>query len=449
MNENGAREPIHRSKSGVIRRLSDPQMLALLKATVVKGASGLILSSETPPRLRIGESLVLESDRVLRPDDTHRLLFALLSDFERDRFEQTNDLDLGLDVEGLGRFRLNAFRQRGQVGLVLQSIPSRIPSVTELGLPPAVSELAELKRGLVLVTGPKGSGKTTLLAALIHKINSERQAHIVTIEDPIEFVHKNLKSVVEQREIGADTDSYAAALRAVLRQCPDVILVGEMKDPETIKASVTIAEAGHLVFSTLLTRTATQSVARIIDAIPQDSRAQIRAQLATTLKGIVCQTLIPSTDGTRRVVAREILVMTNPIAAMIREGTDHFIASAIQSGGPLGMVTMEASINTLLQQRVVDEKVAESVLGLIRPSPEGPRISPEDLLPPLESETQRARGSFFHNFLLFGSMASLFLGGVLELWKIQPAGMRPEHGYGVATVFFLLYILDLLRMVRQ
>jgi twitching motility protein PilT len=366
MSSNHTHPTVGASTFGSRRTLADKDLTALITMGFRQGASDILLAAGTPPRLRLNGAYVPTGPAALSPDDVRGLMAGLLSVEELQRFEQSHDLDLGLEVEGLGRMRVNVFRAKGSVALSLRLIPSRIPTITELNLPPAIIAMVEMTRGLVLVTGPAGSGKSTLLAALVHQLNTERQLHIVTLEDPIEFVHSSLKSVVSQREVGPDTASFERALRAVLRQAPDVILVGEMRDAETIRAVLTIAETGHLVFSTLHTVTATQTLSRIVDSMPAESRAQIRSQLALSLRGIISLVLLPSADRTHSVPAREILVMNTGIGAMIREGQDHMIINAIQSGAGQGMISMEASIMQLVERKQVDPAAAQLVLNSFR-----------------------------------------------------------------------------------
>jgi twitching motility protein PilT len=314
--------------------------------------------------------------RTSSPYVTKKMLYSLLTDDQKAAFEEAWEIDLAVNIKNVGRFRLNGFRQKGHVGAALRSIPTKLPNVAALELPQAVTDIADYPRGLVLVTGPTGSGKSTLLAALLAKINSERECHIITIEDPIEFVHPHMKAVVQQREVGADTKSFAHALKYILRQSPDVILVGEMRDPETISAAITLAETGHLVFSTLHTQNCAQTMDRIIDSFPHEAQNQIRSQLALTLKAVVSQCLIPVPDGTRCAAAREIMVVTPAIAALIREGKGHMITNSIQTGRAMGMITMEASIQELVEAGKVDAKAAEMKLNAIRAyTPSGAKIN--------------------------------------------------------------------------
>ncbi|MBI4862677.1 MAG: type IV pilus twitching motility protein PilT [Candidatus Riflebacteria bacterium] len=341
-------------------------VIQVLTTAVQKGGSDIIFTVGSKPRIRIGGRLRNFGDEILSPEVTRRMLYSLLSDEQKAHFEETWEIDSAVNIKGVGRFRLNGFRQQNHVAAALRVIPSKLPSVDDLDLPQVVRDIAEYPRGLVLVTGPTGSGKSTLLAAILNKINSERECHIITIEDPIEFLHPHNRSVVQQREVGRDTKSFKNALKYILRQSPDVILLGEMRDPETIGAAITLAETGHLVFSTLHTQTCAQTMDRIIDSFPHEAQQQIRAQLSLTLRSVVCQTLIPTPDGTRCVAAREIMVVSPAIAALIREGKQHMITNSIQTGRGQGMVTMEASITELMEKGLVDPNVAAAKINSVR-----------------------------------------------------------------------------------
>src|SRR5512136_3460254 len=317
----------------------------LLKHAVERGASDLHLTAMRPPMVRVSGQLIPSGfDTELGPDDTKALMYSILTDDQKAKFEEDHELDFSIGIPGISRFRVNVFMQRGCVSGVFRTIGENIPSCEELGLSETVRELALLPRGLVLVTGPTGCGKSTTLAAVINLINQEREGHIITIEDPIEFVHGHNHCTVNKRELGSDTFSFPRALKAVLREDPNVILVGEMRDLETIAAALTLAETGHLVLSTLHTQDAAQTVDRIIDVFPPYQQEQIRVMLASTLKGVVSQVLLPKADGQGRVAAREVLVVTAGISAIIREAKTHQIYSAIQTGGNLGMCTMETSL---------------------------------------------------------------------------------------------------------
>jgi twitching motility protein PilT len=297
-------------------------------------------------------------EQVLTGEDTKTLLYSILTDEQKARFEEDHELDFSIGIPNVSRFRVNLFMQKGQVAGVFRTIGANIPTVADLGLSDSVCNLARLPRGLVCVTGPTGSGKSTTLAAMIHLINQEREAHIVTIEDPIEFVHPHGYSTINQRELGSDTFSFPRALKSVLREDPNVVLVGEMRDLETIAAALTLAETGHLVLSTLHTQDAAQTVDRIIDVFPPYQQEQIRVQLAATLKGVVSQILLPRADEKGRVAAREVLIVTSAIAAIIRDGKTHQVYSAIQTGTREGMCTMEKSLAELVQQGLISEEEA-------------------------------------------------------------------------------------------
>jgi twitching motility protein PilT len=294
-----------------------------------------------------GKLIPSDFDTELTPDDTKALIYSILTDDQKAKFEEEHELDFSIGIPGVSRFRVNVFMQRGCVSGVFRTIGENIPSCEELGLGEIVQQLALLPRGLVCVTGPTGCGKSTTLAAMINLVNQQKDGHIITIEDPIEFLHPHIRSTINQRELGSDTYSFPRALKAVLREDPNVILVGEMRDLETIAAALTLAETGHLVLSTLHTQDAAQTVDRIIDVFPPYQQEQIRVMLAATLKGVVSQVLLPKVDGQGRVAAREILVVTPAISALIREGKTHQIYSAIQTGANHGMCTMEKSLAEL------------------------------------------------------------------------------------------------------
>ena len=330
----------------------------LLADVVRVGGSDLHLSAGRPPAVRVnGEIRAIEDQQVLTPDAIRGLVLGVLSAGERARFEEDLELDTSYTARDVGRFRVNVFLQRQAMGAVLRAIPFDIPRFASLGLPASVAALAQAHRGLVLVTGPTGSGKSTTLASLVDIVNQERAGHIVTVEDPIEFIHQHKRSVVSQREVGQDTRSFAAALKHVLRQDPDVILVGEMRDLETIATALTAAETGHLVLGTLHTQSAAQSVERMTDVFPGHQQQQVRAQLSTTLRGIVTQQLVPAIGG-GRVVAAEVLVATNAVRALVRDGKTHQIASSMQSGARQGMQTMDHCLAALVRERRIDANVA-------------------------------------------------------------------------------------------
>jgi len=317
----------------------------LLERVLDLGGSDLHLTVGVHPAVRVhGELKRLTEFPVLNGSEIRRMVYAILTQKQREKFEAEHELDTSHSIPGRGRFRVNVFLQRDSVGAVLRSIPYEIVPLETLGLPPAVAQFAQLPRGLVLVTGPTGSGKSTTLASLVDIINSTKPLHIMTVEDPIEFLHSHKMSVVNQREVGEDTHSFAQALKHVLRQDPDVILVGEMRDLETIHTAITAAETGHLVFGTLHTQDAPQSVDRIIDVFPAHQQQQVRIQLASALQGVVTQQLVPTTDGRARVCAAEVLVATPAVRNLIREGKTHQIYSSMQAGGKYGMQTMDQAL---------------------------------------------------------------------------------------------------------
>jgi twitching motility protein PilT len=335
----------------------------LLKAMVEKGASDLHLTTGSPPQLRIDGDLVPLRANPLSPVETKQLCYSVLTDSQKLRFEEDWELDFSFGVRGMARFRGNLFMQRGAVGGAFRTIPFQIRSFGDLGLPPVFEELCNKPRGLVLVTGPTGSGKSTTLAAMIDKINTERHEHIVTIEDPIEYLHAHKNCLINQREVGADTNSFKKALKYILRQDPDVVLIGEMRDLETIEAALVTAETGHLVFATLHTNSAAQTINRIIDVFPPNQQSQIRAQLSFVLEGVIAQTLIPKADGKGRVPALEVMVPNAAIRNLIREDKIHQIYSQMQIGqGRSGMQTMNQSLAALYLKRLIalEEAIAHS-----------------------------------------------------------------------------------------
>jgi len=341
------------------------QIDVLLREMFEKGASDMHLTVGAPPMIRLhGEMEPLDEEK-LRPDTVQQIVYSVLTDEQKEKFEKESELDLSFGVEGVGRVRMNVFKQRGAVASVLRQIPTRIKGFEELDLPKAASEICKVPKGLVLVCGPTGSGKSTSLAAMIDWINENTQSHIITIEDPIEFVHNHKKSLINQREIGADSRSFAIALKYVLRQDPDVILVGEMRDIETISAALTIAETGHLVFATLHTPDAVQAVNRIIDVFPHEQQQQVRTQLSFVLQAIMCQQLIPLAEGGGRCIAAEVLIATPAIRNLIREEKVHQIYSSLQTGADLGMQTMNASMATLYRRgRVKYQEIADRTTDL-------------------------------------------------------------------------------------
>lgn len=325
----------------------------LLEATLKRKASDLHLVAGVPPVIRINGSLERLNGIDLTPADTEEYAKNVLGK-DYDKFDENGETDVSYSVSGLGRFRINVFKQRGTIALAIRAVGSKIPIIDELGLPDVVKELALLKRGLVLVTGPAGSGKSTTLAAMVNEINKTKSSHIITLEDPIEFLHKHDKSVIEQREIGKDTANFRKALTAALREDPDVILIGEMRDLDTISVALTAAETGHLVLSTLHTIGVVKTISRLIDAFPPHQQQQVKIQLATVLNGVISQQLLPSSDGRSRVCAIEIMRSTNAIQNMIREGKSYQIESALQTGSKYGMRTMDMSIVELYKKKLIN-----------------------------------------------------------------------------------------------
>jgi twitching motility protein PilT len=338
--------------------MPDPDLLTALRLVLNDGASDLHISGGAPPSMRVDGFLrpIPGWDR-WSPEKVASALRSILSPEQRKEFDQELELDFAHTV-GSTRFRVNFYQQRNTVGGAFRLIPNEIKSLSELGIPESVARFAHLPRGLVLVTGPTGSGKTTTLAAMVDLVNRTRDDHIVTVEDPIEFIHEGKKAMISQREVGQDTHSFASALKHVLRQDPNVILIGELRDLETISVALTAAETGHLVLSTLHTQDAAQTIDRMIDVFPPHQQAQVRAQLAATLRGVVCQTLVRKIGG-GRVVATEILVTTAAIANLVREGKTHQIASALQSGRSLGMHTMDQHLAELVDAGQITREAAE------------------------------------------------------------------------------------------
>ncbi|MFN2637683.1 MAG: type IV pilus twitching motility protein PilT [Gemmatimonadaceae bacterium] len=327
---------------------------ALLEEMVSRNASDLHIVAGERPKLRVDGDITNASlDMELSPKDTLTLAYSVLTEQQKKRFELEDELDFSFGIQNLARFRGNCFKQRGCVSMVVRQIPFAIKTFEQLGLPGSIAKMAEKPRGLVLVTGPTGSGKSTTLAAMIDKINRERKGHIITVEDPIEFIHKHQGCIINQREIGSDTKSFANALKYALREDPDTILVGEMRDLETIQAALTIAETGHLAFATLHTNSAAEAINRIIDVFPSHQQSQVRAQLAFVLEGIVTQTLLPKATGKGRVMAAEILVVTPAIRALIRDDKVHQIYSSMQAGKKWGMQTLNDALYQLYMNREV------------------------------------------------------------------------------------------------
>ncbi|HEX7000889.1 MAG TPA: type IV pilus twitching motility protein PilT [Trueperaceae bacterium] len=325
----------------------------LLKIAIERKASDLLLTVGLPPMLRIHGEWRPTEHETLTPTMTRRLMYALMDEKKQRNFEEKKDLDFSFSLSGHGRFRVNVFVQRGSVGGVMRTISEEVLSFAELGLPDEVADVARLPRGLVLVTGPTGSGKSTTLATMIDLVNTEYPKHIVTIEDPIEFFHRHKQSIINQREVGEDTQNFNNALRSVLRQAPDVILVGEMRDHETIGAAVTAAETGHLVMATLHTNSASEAIDRIIDVFPDAQQEQVRVQLANNLQAILTQQLVPRMNGEGRVLAYEFLLATPAIRNQIREGKSHQIPGSIQTSGQIGMITMDACLAELHLKKMI------------------------------------------------------------------------------------------------
>jgi twitching motility protein PilT len=331
----------------------------LLKATLDLGGSDLHLSIGTPPQVRVDGHLRRLALPDLTPDVLKSLTYSVLTDMQKKKFEETWELDLAFGLRGVGRFRCNVFNQKGAVGAVFRLIPEKIRPLEELGLPPVLAEMADRPRGLVLVTGPTGSGKSTTLAAMIDRINQQKPLHILTIEDPIEYLHHHKTALVNQRELHADTQGFSQALRAALREDPDVVLVGEMRDLETMESALRLAETGHLTMATLHTNSASQTITRIIDAFPAHQQAAIRTQLSLVLEGIVCQSLLPKGSGQGRVAALEILIATPAIRNLIRDDKIHQIYGTMQSGQEkIGMQTMNQALQRLVERRIITRETA-------------------------------------------------------------------------------------------
>ena len=335
-------------------QVSAVNLRVLLEEVIEREASDLHITAGERPKIRVdGEIINSRVETVLSPKDTLQIAYSVLTEQQKKRFEMEDELDFSFGIQNLARFRGNAFKQRGCVSMVVRQIPFQVKTFDELKLPAIVSKLAEKPRGLVLVTGPTGSGKSTTLAAMIDKINREWKGHIITVEDPIEFIHRHQGCIVNQREVGTDTKSFAAALKYALRQDPDVVLVGEMRDLETIQAGLTIAETGHLAFATLHTNSCAETINRVIDVFPSHQQSQVRAQLSFVLEGVLTQILLPRAKGKGRVMACEIMVCTPAIRALIRDDKVHQITSAMQAGKKYGMQTMNDSLYQLYMAREV------------------------------------------------------------------------------------------------
>jgi twitching motility protein PilT len=334
---------------------------ALLTEVVERKASDLHIAAGARPTIRIrGQLRALEQYPKLSVSDTREIIYSILGNDQRQRLETDWQLDFAYSIPTLARFRVNAYYQRSAIGAAFRLIPMELRTLEQLGLPPVVHEMARKPRGFVLVTGPTGSGKSTSLAAMIDEINETRDEHIMTIEDPIEFLHSHKRCLVNQRELGSDAHSFADALKSALRQDPDVILVGEMRDLETISTALTAAETGHLVFATLHTQDAAQTIDRVIDVFPAEQQGQVRVQLSVALQGIVTQQLLPSSDGSSRVAACEILVPTAAVRNLIREGKTHQIPSVLQTSSSVGMQTMDSALATLVRQGKITQQAAEA-----------------------------------------------------------------------------------------
>lgn len=337
----------------------------LLKEAFDRGASDLHLTVGSRPVMRINGVLTKTSDEPLKPEDTEAMALALIPEQMRDRFYDKGEIDFSYSMPGVSRFRVNAYKQRSCIALAIRVIPTKVPTLEELGLPEILKDIARAAHGLVLVTGPTGSGKSTTLAAMIDYMNQTMNRHIITLEDPIEFLHKHKGCLINQREVGLDTGGFATALRAALRQDPDVILVGEMRDLETIATAITAAETGHLVLATLHTTDAPTTIDRIVDVFPQGQQAQIKIQLASELVAIISQRLFPTIRGDGRVAAFEILIKTPAVANLIRNDKTHQVPSIMQMNRHLGMCTMEMSVTQLVREGKISQEAARDYLGVV------------------------------------------------------------------------------------
>lgn len=331
------------------------QIQAILKRAIEMKASDIHITVASPIMIRVNSELVKMADYVMRPDDTKYLVESTLNDMQKQQLEMLGEVDFSYSLQHLGRFRFNVFRQRGTYSMAMRLVALEIPTLEQLKLPPILKDLTNKRRGLILVTGPTGSGKSTTLAAMINEINKSRKEHIITIEDPIEYLHRHGQSIINQREIGNDSKSFANALRASLRQDPDVILVGEMRDLETISTAITAAETGHLVMSTLHTIGAAKTIDRIIDVFSPHQQPQIRVQLASVLQAVISQQLMPKADGSGRIVAHEIMTSTPAVSNMVREGKTHQLQTVLQTNAQAGMITMDHSLIKLYKKRIIDK----------------------------------------------------------------------------------------------
>lgn len=335
-----------------------PTIEEMLRAAKEAGASDLHITVGVPPKIRVNGQLITMDYGKMLPGDTNALLDQIMNEKQRAKFEEAGEHDMSFSIPNLGRYRVNAYKQRGSVAIALRLVGTQVPSAEFLGIPPSVIDLYQRKRGLVLVTGPTGSGKSTTLAAIIDKINNNREAHVITLEDPIEYLHQHKLSMVNQREIGLDSQSYASALRAALREDPDVILVGEMRDFETISVAITAAETGHLVLSTLHTIGAASTVDRVIDVFPPHQQQQVRVQFANVLEAVISQQLIPNADGTGRVAAFEVLHANHAVRNLIREGKSHQLMTVMQTNRKLGMIAMDEAIMQLYREQKITKEQA-------------------------------------------------------------------------------------------
>lgn len=335
-----------------------PTIEEIMRTAKEAGASDVHITVGIPPKMRVNGNLIAMNYSKMMPADTLEVLLEIMTATQRERFEERGEYDMSFSIPELGRYRVNAYKQRGSVALALRLVGTQVPSPESLGVPESVINLYERKRGLILVTGPTGSGKSTTLAAIIDKINNNRDAHVITLEDPIEYLHQHKVAMVNQREIGLDSQSYANALRAALREDPDVILVGEMRDFETISVAITAAETGHLVLSTLHTIGAASTVDRVIDVFPPHQQQQIRVQFANVLEAVISQQLIPTMDGRGRVAAFEVMHANHAVRNLIREGKSHQLVSVMQTNRKMGMITMDESITQLFYEGKIDREMA-------------------------------------------------------------------------------------------
>ncbi|MDE6748467.1 MAG: type IV pilus twitching motility protein PilT [Lachnospiraceae bacterium] len=335
-----------------------PTITEIMRVAHDAGASDVHITVGVPPKMRVNGNLLTMDYPKMAPADTLEIVLEVMSEVQRERFEERGEYDMSFSIPELGRYRVNAYKQRGTCAMALRLVSTQVPSPEVLGVPDSVINLYERKRGLILVTGPTGSGKSTTLAAIIDKINNNRDAHVITLEDPIEYLHQHKMAMVNQREIGLDSQSYANALRAALREDPDVILVGEMRDFETISVAITAAETGHLVLSTLHTIGAASTVDRVIDVFPPHQQQQIRVQFANVLEAVISQQLIPTMDGRGRVAAFEVMHANHAVRNLIREGKSHQLVSVMQTNRKMGMITMDESIIQLYFEGKIDKEMA-------------------------------------------------------------------------------------------